>query len=101
MDAKALKEKFKTVLAVTKPFITKLIDEKVIPAAKCYMYSSLQKKKDRVVNSLLKLVDKYNKEENADKKAAHKIGLDLGIETLEAIGNNLIEAANELKKAIS
>lgn len=100
MDLKGLKDKLKTFLALTKPYITKLLDEKVIPAAKCYMYSSLQKKKDRAVNSLLKLVEKYEKETDVDKKAAHKIGLDLGIETLDAIGKNLVEVANELREAV-
>lgn len=79
IDVKQLKTKIKNLLVLTRPIVNKLLDEKVIPAAKVYMYSSLQKKKDRIVNSLLKLLEKYKNETDTDKKAAHKIGLDLGI----------------------
>ncbi len=100
MDLKVLKDNVKALLIASKPVINKLVEEKVIPAAKAYMYSGLQKRKDRIVNSLLKLLEKYKKETNEDKKAAHKIGLDLGIEAIEAIGNGLLDAAKELKEAL-
>lgn len=100
MEKGDLKNKIKALLTITKPVVAKLLEEKIIPASKAYMYSALQKRKDRIVNSLLKLLDKYKKEENADKKAAHKLGLTLGIEAIEAIGNGLIESAKELKEAL-
>lgn len=101
MDIKNLKEQLKVILAITKPFITKLVEEKIIPAAKTYMYSSLAKKKDRIVNSLLKLLDKYENEEDETKKAAHKTGLTLGIEAISAIGQSLTEAAETLKAELN
>lgn len=100
MDLKALKDNIKALLILTKPVVNKLIEEKVVPAAKAFMYSSLQKKKDRVVNSLLKLLEKYKTETNEDKKAAHKIGLELGIDAIDTIGKGLMDAAATLREAL-
>ena len=49
MDMDNLKTQIKELLAVSKPFIQKLVDEKIIPAVKTFAYKTLQKKADRVV----------------------------------------------------
>ena len=96
MDIETLKEQITTILAATKPYIQKLVDEKVIPAIKTFAYKTLSKKADKVVNSLVKLKEKAEAEEDEDKKAAHLLGFQLGAEAIIAIGNKLVEAGNTL-----
>ena len=96
MDMDNLKTQIKELLAVSKPFIQKLVDEKIIPAVKTFAYKTLQKKADRVVNNLVKLKEKAEAEPNTDKKAAHLLGFKLGAEAIIAIGNKLVEAGTIL-----
>lgn len=96
MDLSNLKAQIKEILTLSKPFIQKLVDEKIIPTVKTFAYKTLQKKADRVVNSLVKLKEKAEAEENADKKAAHLLGFKLGAEAIVAIGNKLVEAGTIL-----
>lgn len=96
MDITALKEQIKGILIISKPFVQKLVDEKVIPAVKTFAYRTLQKKADRVINNLVALKEKAEKEENAEKKAAHMLGFKLGAEAIIAIGNKLVEAGTAL-----
>ena len=58
MDIETLKEQITAILAATKPYIQKLVDEKIIPAIKTFAYKTLSKKADKVVNSLVKLKEK-------------------------------------------
>lgn len=96
MDVNALKEQIKGILIISKPFIQKLVDEKVIPAIKTFAYKTLQKKADRVINNLVTLKGKAEAETNETKKAAHLIGLKLGAEAIVAIGEKLVEAGKIL-----
>lgn len=100
IDFKMLKELFIPVLAISKPFVQKIVEEKIIPAIKTMIYTVLQKKKDRAVLKLLGLLAKYKNEENETKKAAHLTGLKLGISALKSIGESMIEAANQIEKEL-
>lgn len=46
MDLSNLKAQIKEILLVSKPFIQKLVDEKIIPSVKTFAYRTLQKKAD-------------------------------------------------------
>lgn len=96
MNTTALKEQIKGILTISKPFIQKLVDEKVIPTVKTFAYKTLQKKADRVISNLVKLKEKAETEENENKKAAHLLGFKLGAEAIVAIGNKLVEAGTVL-----
>lgn len=88
------------ILEISRPIVKKIIDEKIIPAAKTWIYTSLQKKKDKAVNKLLVLVTKYNNETDETKKQAHKVGLDLGLNALKVIGTSMVEAAQKIESEI-
>lgn len=96
MDVEKLKEQIKNILILSKPFIQKLVDEKIIPAVKTFAYKTLQKKADKIVNNLVKLKEKAEAETNPDKKAAHLLGFQLGAEAIIAIGNKLVESGTIL-----
>ena len=100
VEFKVLKERFLPVLALSKPIVQKIVDEKVIPAIKTLIYTILQKKKDREVIKLLDLLAKYKNEENEAKKATHLTGLKLGISALKSIGESMIEAADKIEKEL-
>ena len=97
---KLLKETVLPILAFSKPYVTKVIEATVIPAAKTWIYTSLQQKKDKAVSRLLILAAKYKNETDETKKKAHKIGLDLGVEALEAIGKSMVDAAQKIKSEL-
>lgn len=96
MELANLKVQIKELLVVSKPFIQKLVDEKIIPSVKTFAYRTLQKKADNVIKNLVNLKEKAESEENADKKAAHLLGFKLGAEAIIAIGNKLVEAGTIL-----
>ena len=96
MDIKEFKKKIETVLLLSRPIIQKLVDEKVIPATKVFIYKILQKKADSAIKRLIVLKEKALNETNETKRNAHLIGLKLGAEALIAIGEKLITAGKEL-----
>ena len=96
MDVAELTEQIKGLLTISKPFIQKLVDEKVIPAVKTFAYKTLQKKADRIINNLVTLKSKAENELNEDKRKAHLLGLKLGAEAIVAIGEKLVEAGTIL-----
>lgn len=96
MDVVKLKEQVKQILILSKPFVQKLVDEKVIPAVKTFAYKTLQKKADRIINNLVTLKGKAENELNEDKRNAHLLGLRLGAEAIVAIGEKLVEAGKIL-----
>ena len=100
MDVKKLKDGLQVALALSKPFVEKIIETKFIPMAKCYLYSSFQKKKDRLVANILKLYDKYQNCEDAEKKERHRKGLVLGLDAMEQIAKSLIESVEKIREEI-
>lgn len=101
MDLSKLKIVLKTALELSKPYVLKVIEEKIIPAAKTFIYTSLQKKKNAAVGSLLKVLTKYKNETDETKKNAHRVGLELGVAALTAIANSLTEATDAIKAELS
>ncbi len=97
---KTLKTIVAPILEISKPIVKKIIEEKIIPAAKTWIYTSLQKKKDKAVNKLLVLAAKYSEETDEVKKQTRKVGLDLGLNALEAIGTSMLEAAQKIKSEL-
>ena len=77
-----IKAVLQPILLISKPFVEKIIEEKIIPAAKTWIYTSLQKKKDRAINKLSILLVKYQNATDDTKKKSYKVGLDLGAERL-------------------
>ena len=92
-----LKNKLQIALALSKPFVEKLIETKFIPFAKCYLYSSLQKKKDRLVSNILKLFEKYQNCADPEKKERHRKGLLLGLDAMEQIAKSLLESVEKIR----
>ena len=100
MDVKKLKAGLQVILALSKPFVEKLIETKFIPMAKCYLYSSFQKKKDRLVANILKLYEKYQNCDNPENKERHKKGLLLGLDAMEQIAQSLIDSVEKIRAEI-
>lgn len=98
MNITELKEKIKEILILSKPFIQKLVDEKIIPAVKAFAYKTLQKKADRIISNLVALKEKAENELDETKRKNHLLGLKLGAEAIIAIGNKLVEAGTILLK---
>ena len=84
MDVKKLKAGLQVILALSKPFVEKLIETKFIPMAKCY----------------LKLYEKYQNCDNPEKKERHKKGLLLGLNAMEQIAQSLIDSVEKIRAEI-
>jgi len=82
------------------PFIQKMIESKVIPAAIRKMYEFFDVQKNYIVEKLFELFEKWEATLDPIKKAAHLEGLKLGIATIEAIGKSLVEVAEILNKKV-
>lgn len=95
-----IKAVLQPILLISKPFVEKIIEEKIIPAAKTWIYTSLQKKKDRAINKLSILLVKYQNATDDTKKKSYKVGLDLGADALLAIGKSMVEAAEKIQSEI-
>jgi len=82
------------------PFIQKMIESKVIPAAIRKMYEFFDTQATYIIEKLGELLEKIKATENPTKKAAHLEGFKLGIATIEAVGKKLLEAAEILGKEV-
>lgn len=100
MDIKKLKDCLQGILVISRPFVKKLIEEKFIPVAKRYLYSSFQKKKDKLVANILKLYEKYQNCEDPEKKERHKKGLLLGLDAMEQMAKSLLESVEKIRAEI-
>lgn len=73
-----------------------IVESKIISAAAKMIYRSLGKVAEKTLQGLAKLREKYEAEEDIDKKARHKVGLQLSASFLGHLGNVLIEAKKVL-----
>lgn len=87
-----------STLTITKPILDKLIEDKAIPAAKVWVYKTIDSLKNAAVVSLLTLVSKFQKSDNEIKKSMYRIGIDLGTSALATIGKNMTDCANEIRQ---
>lgn len=85
------------ILALTTPYIIKLIKSYAIPAIKRKLYQKLDKKADNLIQDLAQNASKINNETDNSKKEAYIEGTKLGIETLRALGNKLIQASDVIE----
>lgn len=91
-------ETFLMIFGIVEPFIAKLIESIVVPKLKRMGYERLHNFSTAMVEDLIKLKSKASKETNPAKKLAYDEGLSLGSATLRAVGNMLVQAADELDK---
>jgi hypothetical protein len=78
------------------PMIKALVESKVVPALKRWSYENFDNKATSMVEKLISLKEKIDKEENSIKKMAHIEGYKLGVATLRAIGLKLVKSADAL-----
>lgn len=95
-----LKEAIKIILAMTIPFIKELVLSKVVPALKRKAYAKVDAKVNDLIEDLAQNASKIVKEENEVKRLAYIEGTKLGIETIRAIADKLINAADEIEKVL-
>ncbi len=88
------------ILQITLPFIQQLIESKVVPMLKRKAYETLDKRADKLIEDLAQNAAKIAKEENETKRFAYYEGTKLGVETLRALGNKFLKAADEIGKAL-
>ena len=91
-------EILKNILLLAIPYIKKLIDSKVVPILKRKAYERFDDLSNDMIEKLVKLKEKAEEETDGIKKEAHLEGLELGADVLNAIGEKLIKASEELKK---
>ena len=96
----SLTESVKLVLTMTLPYITKLIQSKVVPLLKRKAYEAVDKKVDKLIKDLAQNASKIKDAEDSIKYAAYTEGTKLGIETLRAIADKLYAAADESEKVL-
>lgn len=89
----------KKILVLTAPFIKKLIDSKVVPALKRKVYQKVDEKIDKLIEDVAQNVSKISKEKDELKKMAYIEGSTLGANTLRAMGEKLIKAADAISEA--
>ncbi len=102
MDAKKfLTETLQSILQIVVPYITKLIQSKVVPMIKRKIYERLDNKVDDLITDLAQNAAKIADEQNEMKKSAYLEGTKLGIETMRAISEKLSKAADEIESVIN
>lgn len=69
-----------------------IVDSKIISAAKKIIYRSVGVVTEKVLNGLVQLREKFEAEEDPEKKSRHEIGLKLSAAFLGHVGNVFIEA---------
>ena len=89
-----------TVLQITMPLIQQLISSKVVPAIKRKAYQIVDNKADKLISDLAQNASKIANEKDANKKFAYEEGTQLGIDTLRAMAEKFIKAADEIEKAV-
>lgn len=88
------------ILTLTLPAIKNLIASKVVPMLKRKAYEKADEKIDKLIKDLAQNAAKIKDETNETKKFAYIEGTKLGVETLRAIAEKLIKAADEIEKAL-
>lgn len=96
--------KFKDIIAAllsaALPYIKELIESKVVPALIRKSYEMFDSRANKVIKKLTDLVEKIHLTSDEDKKQRHLEGFKLGVDTIEVIGNKLLEAAKILRAEI-
>ena len=88
------------ILIITAPYILKLIKSYAVPKIKRKLYEKLDNKADDLIKDLAQNASKIKEETNEVKKEAYIEGTKLGIETIKALGEKLIQASNAIEKSI-
>ena len=97
----SLKNAIFKLFTITAPSILRLIRSKVIPNLKTKAYEHLDSFVDDRIEDLCLLVDKAKKTDDAIKKQAHLEGISLGCQTLNVIGEKLIEASKAILSEVN
>ena len=90
----------KQLLILTTPFIKKLIESKVVPAIKRRLYEKVDVKINNLIEDLAQNVSKIATEKDELKKLAYIEGSRLGMDTLKAMGEKLIQVANQIDASL-
>lgn len=88
------------LLIVAVPCLKNLIESKVVPAVKRRAYERFDNFTNDRIEDLIALAEKIKTTDNAVKKQAHLEGFKLGLTTLRTIGKKLVQACDELEKAV-
>ncbi len=89
-----------SILKYSLPFISNLIESKVVPVIKRKAYQKLDSFVDLKIQDLVSLLQKIEDTDDLIKRKAHIEGFILGVEALNAIGQKLLDASNTLKTQI-
>lgn len=93
-------EVLKTILQITMPFIQQLVESKVVPTAKRKAYEKLDEKADKLIEDLAQNASKIKDADDSIKYIAYIEGTKLGIDTLRALADKLMKAADEIEKVL-
>lgn len=93
-------EVLKTILQITMPFIQQLIESKVVPTIKRKAYEKLDEKADKLIEDLAQNASKIKDADDSIKYTAYIEGTKLGIDTLKALAEKLVKAADEIEKVL-
>lgn len=93
-------EVLKTILQITMPFIQQLVESKVVPTVKRKAYEKLDEKADKLIEDLAQNASKIKDADDSIKYIAYIEGTKLGIDTLRALADKLMKAADEIEKVL-
>jgi len=99
----ALKFVGKKLIEVGLPWLKKMADEKIIPATITGSYELIMRTVQLGIDKWYELCEKASKEDNATKRAAHIVGLKLGLGIFKTIAeglNNFVASADEAVTAL-
>lgn len=88
-----IKEIIQPLLQIALPLIQQFIKSTVIPKIIRKSYERFDTYANDIIESLSDLVEKIKAEENEEKKLAHINGFKLGIKTIRAISNKMLQAS--------
>lgn len=95
-----LKERIAQIVIKAFPILKVLLEEQVIPRLKRRAYELFDNFADDRIEDLTELVDKIKNTNDSEKRKRHLKGFSLGIQTIRAIAEKLLEACDVLEKEV-
>ena len=88
------------ILGLTMPFLAELFKSYAVPAIKRRAYQVLDRRADSLIEDLAQNASKIKNEEDDTKRLAYIEGTKLGLDTIKALGEKLIKAAEVINEAL-
>ena len=88
------------ILGLTIPFLAELFKSYAVPAIKRRAYQILDRRADSLIEDLAQNAGKIKDEQDDAKRLAYIEGTKLGLDTIKALGEKLIKAAEKINEAL-